>query len=716
MKFETKVATTTGNMPVARKIKAGVDMKNMRQVTSLMTNMYEDSALAVIREYPANARDAHVKAGQIKPIEIILPSMSNRNFVVRDCGTGMNEYDLETYYTQYAASSKLDTNDEIGGFGLGCKSALALVPKFTIITVKDGIRLHCTFGLTDDGTAEMDILRRETTTDGNGTEVIIPIPNEHIRHFDTRAYNFFLTWEPGTVLVNGKEPKTLNDGSYETVGTLGWVGSHKNYNRTITAVMGGIAYKLELNYENVAEVMGKFERSLANADIVVHAPIGSLDILPNREKLIITARTKKALAKMVSELLTQFTKQMNEKISSADDRMEAVKALEEYAFGIDRSAARWKGQVIPESVSMGKDVTRHSYFNGRRSSNNRYGGVNLSVSGSKRNVLIVDMAGNLSTKDTIVRHLPSYAKSVDIRLSEVFIGIPPVGNEWLEAMIDSELITRVTADTVSETAKAYNKAHRVQRVSNPSSYVRDEITYPVVTFADGSYKREYVNMETLRTMVAETKGTVYHIDQKDSLYFRASNAFDSYSGNTFLETLSKFGPTEKDMIIMVSAGRKLKALTGRLKDIELPSIMPVAEKALNDAADAPHGNLGDRISTSIRATSYSAHNIRQLSDHSDKLKDEFLLNVINTTQKANGRSLKDSVNILLGYKDNELMNRAGKMGKASDKEMEAFYAHYPLVDLYMERGATKASHTAAIIAALNADFAENGSLKITDKK
>lgn len=717
MKFETKVATTTGNMPVAKKFLVGVDMKSMRQITSSMINQYEDPTLAVIREYPANARDAHIASGQTRPIEVILPSVTNRNFVVRDFGTGMGEYELENYYGKYGASSKRESNEAIGAFGLGCKCALSLVSQFTIITVKDGIRLHCTFGLNDDGIAEVSVLRREKTEDSNGTEIIIPIPAENIRHFETRANDFFLTWDVGTVLVNNKAPKTLDSGAYETVGTLGWVGARKGgYNRSITAVMGGIAYKLELNYENIAEVMGKFERSLSGADIVVNAPIGSLEILPNREKLLITPRTKQQLAKMVNELLTAFTEQMNDKISTSEDRMDAVKALEEYAFGIDRSAARWKGQVIPEQINMGEDIDRHSYYGGRRSaggSGRGHGGLKMNLTGTKKNTIIVDMTGHLATKDTVIRHLPSYAKAEDLTLGEIFIGLPPVGNEWLEAMITSGVITRVKAEDLTESAKAYNKANRAQRVANPSSYVRDEIKYPVITFADGKHKRENVNMETLRTMIAEKKGNVYHIDQKDTTYTRAANAFDSYSDNSFLDTLAKFGPKDNDILIMVAAGRKLEALAARLKDVELPSILPVAEKALTLAVDAPTGNLSQRISMSIRSTSHIARNLRSLLTYSDKMQDEFLQSIIKETASTNARSMKDAVNILLGYKDNDLLNRAAKTGKANDKEMEKFYKHYPLLEFFMDRGSSKESHILAVVSALNAEYTVSGSMKVS---
>src|SRR5690349_20945960 len=91
----------------------------------LLTTLYADPELAIIREYSTNALDSHRQAGVGLPIEIVLPSQFERTFIVRDFGLGMSEEELTDNYSEYGFSSKRETNEATGMLGVGGKSALA---------------------------------------------------------------------------------------------------------------------------------------------------------------------------------------------------------------------------------------------------------------------------------------------------------------------------------------------------------------------------------------------------------------------------------------------------------------------------------------------------------------------------------------------------------------------------------------------------------------
>jgi hypothetical protein len=63
-------------------------------IMDVLTNLYEDSLAAVIREYPINALDSHIEAGNTNPIKITTPNVLSPLFVVEDEGIGLSVDEL----------------------------------------------------------------------------------------------------------------------------------------------------------------------------------------------------------------------------------------------------------------------------------------------------------------------------------------------------------------------------------------------------------------------------------------------------------------------------------------------------------------------------------------------------------------------------------------------------------------------------------------------
>ena len=174
---------------------------------SILTNLYANAPLAVLREYATNARDSHVAAGSDRPIEVDLPTDLNPSLVVRDFGVGLSEQEIINVYARYGASTKRDTDDQVGAFGLGCKSAFTLGQQFVVTAVKDGRRTVALFALGADGAGGVTILNRADTAEPNGVLISIGVPDA--AQMRRAATGFFNTWRPGTVHVDGQEPSTV---------------------------------------------------------------------------------------------------------------------------------------------------------------------------------------------------------------------------------------------------------------------------------------------------------------------------------------------------------------------------------------------------------------------------------------------------------------------------------------------------------------------------
>ena len=95
-----------------------ISARNQAHIMSILREgLYTDRVLAVLREYSANAWDAHRTSGKADlPIKVTLPTDMNPTLVIRDWGTGMSEEDIFGVFTQYGESTKREDDTAVGGW------------------------------------------------------------------------------------------------------------------------------------------------------------------------------------------------------------------------------------------------------------------------------------------------------------------------------------------------------------------------------------------------------------------------------------------------------------------------------------------------------------------------------------------------------------------------------------------------------------------------
>lgn len=233
---------TEGSMDV-ESIEMTIDPDGFEFLMSILTNLYEYPARAVIREYSTNAIDAHIEAGYDGPVEITSPSAFSPEFVVRDFGVGMSYEDIRDTYSKYVASTKRNSNSQAGMFGIGSKSALAYGDRFTVESVKNGERIVCLISRVGRGAAKIEIMSRSKTSDSSGTTVRVPAKRVH--DFSSEIPEFYQYVKKGKFLVDGVdmgetfEGVKVSDDLYAVKGT-GY------YNSRSVIVMGNVPYKVDM--------------------------------------------------------------------------------------------------------------------------------------------------------------------------------------------------------------------------------------------------------------------------------------------------------------------------------------------------------------------------------------------------------------------------------------------------------------------------------------
>lgn len=337
------------------------DENSIAHIMSLLTDLYSDPLLAVIREYSTNAYDAHIEAGTNKPIEITLPTGLSPQFVVKDYGIGMSADDIRDIYSKYGKSTKRDTNDQVGMLGLGCKSALTYTAQFMLTGVKDGIKTYVSISRNNDGTGVMEVISSKPTNEPNGVTIAIPIQARHFVDVEEKSRQFFRFWQPNTVLVNGKDPSDFGEmkvGDYcYLVGGL----------KCDYVVMGNVSYPLK----SMVYAHG-YSRQFG---VVAFVEIGDVHFTPSREDLHYTAKTNETIFRIGQHFRQNLEKAVEDDIANCDTHAEAIKKFVSWTQllpGNRNMTLKYMGQEIP---SFFRKEGMQYYSDGRRDAVREFQGV-----------------------------------------------------------------------------------------------------------------------------------------------------------------------------------------------------------------------------------------------------------------------------------------------------------------------------------------------------
>jgi hypothetical protein len=314
-----------------------IDPEAMQHIMGLLTNLYSDNEAAPLREYSTNARDSHIEAGIDRPIEVTLPSKLAPFLRIKDYGVGLSVKDIHDIYSRYGASTKRDTNEQVGMLGLGCKSALAYTNQFTMVAVKDGVKVQAQISRDADGAGGITIVDTSTTDDPSGVEIIIPAKNYN--NFEYKAARFFQYWPKGSVLVNGEEPTSITEKTLPVTDSIYLVSA--NYNDSDMIVMGGVPYPSE---NRLGAPYGY--------RVVAFVNIGDVNFTPSREALQYTAKTKATIERLRNEYRNNISAAVQKIIDACPSKTEALLAYLEWKDVVSAISLSYKGAEFPTAFKL----------------------------------------------------------------------------------------------------------------------------------------------------------------------------------------------------------------------------------------------------------------------------------------------------------------------------------------------------------------------------
>lgn len=304
-----------GNIKVLgdiREFKTSIDPKNLEFITTLLSsNLYSDPEQSFIREIVSNAWDSHVEAGTTDtPVIIRFKRGANGwEVTIRDFGTGLSPERFQEVYCNIGSSTKRESNEFIGGFGIGKYSSLACTNTVYITSYYEGTAFLYVM-VKSGNTITTNLVMEKPTEEKNGVEVTIKnIPNIDPYKKSLKYIVFF----PNVYVdgidnkVNGTKLKRFNNFAVasESIDTK--------------ILLGNVLYPCNTRLLSVAS--SGFLRNIEFSGIVIKFNVGEISITPNRESIIYSSDTISKIEDRIMAAKAELDTMVSNKLSKDYDNL-----------------------------------------------------------------------------------------------------------------------------------------------------------------------------------------------------------------------------------------------------------------------------------------------------------------------------------------------------------------------------------------------------------
>lgn len=284
---------------------ATINTNKIGKLAYLLTEgLYSDAKSAVIVELANNGVDAIIESGKDpieNPVIVELGNDGGAYFIkISDKGIGMSKEFFENFFMSLLSSTKEDSNEYIGAFGIGGKAWLSLQRNVTFTIRKDGVECKylCYKG---EELIDYDLIYEESTEEENGVIFEMPIT-------DWREYEEF------------KEKAMQKLSYYDTVALVlnGEVWENKIYRNTLFQYTKNPPFAtMHLCLKDVLYPIDWGKLGIPSIYVPIAIRFGLSDgiaVTPSRESILYGRETVELIKSKIGEIADYFKTLWNEQI------------------------------------------------------------------------------------------------------------------------------------------------------------------------------------------------------------------------------------------------------------------------------------------------------------------------------------------------------------------------------------------------------------------
>lgn len=342
-------------------IQSKVNKSKLAKLYGLLSNIYKNPIGAIVREYASNAYDANKEAYNFKTMEyadivkkytwMVDPNKSDINisevefleikdklkrtdenepvvagfykkgeevyFYIKDFGVGLSPKRMMFIYFDYLSSTKEETNDELGGFGIGAKSALAYTNVFEIDTNYNGVNYKYIMSKGAKGIPEGNLLHKSEFDESleNGTTIKIKLKNNsdsgdismffhEIKNQLPYMDNLYVDTDYLSTISQYRYAEDVND--YKIYTTGNWMIRNNSPIDEMHLCLGNITYDIDWNEIGVRTIY---------SPIALKFEIGELEPTPSRESIVYDEETRQLIRDRITQVQDYYYQIYSESIT-----------------------------------------------------------------------------------------------------------------------------------------------------------------------------------------------------------------------------------------------------------------------------------------------------------------------------------------------------------------------------------------------------------------
>lgn len=280
-------------------------------------NLYSNPIGSFVRELVSNGVDANKDNSIATKVAVnVFKEDDLWYFQVLDQGKGMSPIHFREVYMKWFNSDKRDTNEKIGGWGLGSKSPLSYVEQYDVITISEGIEYHYIVARTST-VPTATLLSSKETDKPSGTTVKV-----EVQHKDLWELNAEMTAQLcyfDNVIV--KDDMYFYDNLFKILDSEYFkVRNNRHpFGNAMHIILGQVAYPINWTFLGIDRV---------SCPVGIKFDIGELPVTLSREEINYTDDSIKDIIISRINKTREYLKSIYEKDLVTDDIFEFINLWE----------------------------------------------------------------------------------------------------------------------------------------------------------------------------------------------------------------------------------------------------------------------------------------------------------------------------------------------------------------------------------------------------